>query len=343
MKRSHSVFPKILIWIIAAACLIWVMYGVRVDELARHMRGLRLWWILPALTLDVLSTIVHGLRWQFLLRPAGEVSWHSTVKAIYAGLFVNEILPMRTGEFVRGYLVSRWMGIPFVAVLPSMITERVFDGSVLVIGLGVMAVFVSLPHEIAVAGVIVGGAMLLAIGALVALVLFKKHRPDTSSTNAGRSWKGVRHLVAFISRFAGELRSVWKARYLVPAVTVSFAFLSLQVMSFWMVMKAYGLPVSFWVPVVVLIMVRIGTAVPNAPANIGPHQFFCVLSLTLWGFDKTTATGFAIVLFVVLTIPLLTLGLFAFVRSGLKMSEIREARAGFKRATPNDGGAGQSM
>ena len=93
-----------------------------------------------------------------------------------------------------------------------------------------------------------------------------------------------------------------------------------------MVLRAYGLHVSLWVPAVTLILVRLGTALPNAPANIGPYQFFCVLSLTLFGIDKTTATGFAIVLSIVLSIPLLTLGLFAFIKSGLTVSEVRKIK-----------------
>ncbi len=327
MKFSHRIFRKILVYVIAAGCLAWVMHGVCFDELLRHMRGVRLWWILPALILDVLSTVFHGLRWQLLLRPSGRVTLFRTAQAIYAGLFTSQILPMRAGEFVRGYLVSRWMSLPFAAILPSMITERVFDGSVLVLGLGLAAFFVSLPQEMASAGVIVGTVMLLAIGMLVVLAFIKKEPSTERSQDVARRWRPVRRIISFLSGFARGLRAVWISPHFLPALAVSLLFLSLQVLSFWLVMKAYGFHVSLWVPAVVLIVVRLGTAVPNAPANIGPYQFFCVIGLTLFGIEKTMATGFAIFLSIVLVIPLLTLGLVAFVRSGLTRSEVRRRSA----------------
>ena len=61
----------------------------------------------------------------------------------------------------------------------------------------------------------------------------------------------------------------------------------------------------------------------NAPANIGSFQFFCVLALSLFGVEKTTAAGFSIMYFLTLTVPLWILGLLAISRCGLSLSTIR--------------------
>jgi hypothetical protein len=47
---------------------------------------------------------------------------------------------MRPGEFVRSYLVSRRMAAPFVAILPSIIVERLFDGVWIAMGIGLAAI-----------------------------------------------------------------------------------------------------------------------------------------------------------------------------------------------------------
>jgi len=59
-------------------------------------------------------------------------------------------------------------------------------------------------------------------------------------------------------------------------------------------MRAYGLGLSFWVGAAVFLILHFGTALPNAPSNVGTYQFFTVLGLTLFGIDKTTATGFSV-------------------------------------------------
>ena len=41
-----------------------------------------------------------------------------------------------------------------------------------------------------------------------------------------------------------------------------------------------------------MLTVRLGTIIPNAPANVGGFQFFVVLALGLFAVSKTTAAGF---------------------------------------------------
>lgn len=54
-----------------------------------------------------------------------------------------------------------------------------------------------------------------------------------------------------------------------------------------------------------LLVVRLGTAIPDANANVGSLQFFTVLALRLFGEDKTIVAGFSMVYFLALTAPLL--------------------------------------
>jgi hypothetical protein len=62
---------------------------------------------------------------------------------------------------------------------------------------------------------------------------------------------------------------------------------------------------------------------PGAPSNVGTYQFFTVLGLLLFGVDKTVAGGFSVVVFLILTIPLWIIGLFAFGGAGLDLRTVR--------------------
>jgi len=74
----------------------------------------------------------------------------------------------------------------------------------------------------------------------------------------------------------------------------------------------------------------LGTAVPNAPANVGSYQFFTALGLTLFGVDKATAAGFSIVVFLALTIPLWIIGFIALTASGMNLKRVRLEISGLK-------------
>jgi hypothetical protein len=89
-------------------------------------------------------------------------------------------------------------------------------------------------------------------------------------------------------------------------------------------MRSYGLQLPFLAAMVVLLVINLGVSLPNAPANVGAYQFFCVLGLSVFQVEKTTATGFSIFAFLALTFPFVFLGFAALVRSGLSMRSMRE-------------------
>ena len=124
-----------------------------------------------------------------------------------------------------------------------------------------------------------------------------------------------------------ELRNASKTRGALLAFVLSLVLLLLQGFSFWFVMRAYGLRLSFLLGLAVFIIVHLGTLVPTAPANVGSYQFFTVLGLTLFGVEKATAAGFSLVVFAVLTAPLWAIGLWALGSSGLTFSQIRSELA----------------
>jgi hypothetical protein len=56
---------------------------------------------------------------------------------------------------------------------------------------------------------------------------------------------------------------------------------------------------------------------------VGTYQFFTVVGLTLFGIDKTLASGFSIIVFFILTIPLWIIGLLVFGRLGISLKKVR--------------------
>ena len=108
------------------------------------------------------------------------------------------------------------------------------------------------------------------------------------------------------------------------AVLASLLMPFCQVLGLWAMMQAYGLQLPFLAAIVVLLVINLGVSLPNAPANVGSYQFFCVLGLSVFQVEKTTATSFSIFAFLGLTIPFIFLGFVGLVRSGLSLKSMRE-------------------
>jgi uncharacterized membrane protein YbhN (UPF0104 family) len=205
-----------------------------------------------------------------------------------------------------------------------MAVERLFEGIWLAAGIGLTAIFVPLPRNLVRAGDLFGLVVLALTVALLFVMLRTKRAavPGDGPVSARRG--PLRRLAAFLGGLGGGFRSIGLTRYSAAAFGVSVLLFVFQAFSFWFIMKAYGLGLSFWTGAAVFLIVHFGTALPNAPANIGTYQLFCVLGLTLFGLDKTTAAGFSIVVFVVLTLPLWALGFLALGRSGLDLASLKD-------------------
>jgi uncharacterized protein (TIRG00374 family) len=237
---------------------------------------------------------------------------------------------MRFGEVVRAYLASRWLSAPVSAVMPSMIVERLLDGVWLAIAIGAVAIFVPLPGDLVKAGDALGLIVLLGTAAFLWLILRKENKPNGRSSVRAMNQKWLHPVATFLSHIAAGLREIGLSLSFFLAFGLSLLMMILQAAAFWSVMRGYGLEFPFWIGAAVFLMVHLGTALPNAPANIGTYQFFTVVGLTLFGVDKTVATAFSLVVFVILTIPLWAIGALALMRTGMTLSQIR---TGLDRST----------
>jgi uncharacterized protein (TIRG00374 family) len=274
---------------------------------------------------DILTYVLQGLRWKVLLAPIGRLSWLEATQAIYAGLFTNELVPFRFGEVVRAFLVSRWLSTRFRSVLPSMVVERFLDAVWLATAIGLAEVGVPLPNQFIKAGYVLS-CIVVSAAALFLWLVYRgtKRSPLDARSSPSRFVRGVSR---FIAQFASGLRDIGTLDRIVPAALLSAGMLTCQIFALWLILLGCGIGLSLLAGMTILLIVRLGTAIPNAPANVGSTQFFSVLALHFFGVEKIVAAGFSITYFLVLTIPLWIIGLFAISKAGIKISAVRAEAA----------------
>jgi hypothetical protein len=129
--------------------------------------------------------------------------------------------------------------------------------------------------------------------------------------------------------FIEDLHRIGHSRFLYYSFFVSAGFFLIQVVPTYAIMQAYGLESATWTQAAVLtVLLRLASVVPQAPGNVGLFQLISTLGLTLFGLPRGMAGRFTLILWGLITLPLLIVGFIALVASGAKMGEIhREARA----------------
>ncbi len=319
-----SWLPQALGYTLSIACLAWVLHGYDLHEVEAAIKDLDWKWVTLCVVSDLAVYVCHGWRWDLVLRPIKRLPLWRTVQAIYIGLFANEILPLRTGEVIRCYLLAHWNGLHLSVVLASAAIERVMDGVWMVSAAVITTNFLKLPGGIVDVIRILAGLLVVAVALLLFVIFYKQHA----------------HAVVRESRWAVTLRHVVEGLHLMgnwptlaKAMGASLLYLALQVLSVWALMKAYRLDLSFWAAAAVIVVVRFGTVVPNAPGNLGLFQAVCTLALMLFDVEKDVAKTFSFLMFFALTLPLLLGGAIAVALTGLNITDIRaRARHGMKAA-----------
>jgi len=311
---------------ISAASLLWVYWGFDWKHELPKLVSSNWHWVTLAILCDVATYFCQGWRWKLLLKPVGTAKFFHSVQAIFVGLFANSILPLRSGEIIRAYLLGRWADIRFLVTLSSTVIERILDGIFLVLGFYAITFLVEVPRYLRDASLVLA-LFVGVLSVLMGIVMYRKqhaHAAVSRSRWADPLW----HVVE-------ALHAMGNSPSFIAAVAVSALYLASQLVPIYALIKGLDLDVPLGAVAALLMITRIGTVLPQAPSNVGGFQFFAVVALRLFGVDKGPAAGFATILFLVTTVPLWVGGAVACALAGFRIKDLQHhAKAGFAAVEP---------
>lgn len=303
----------VLINLASLGCLVWTLRDANLGEFRDDLATIDYRWVALAVVADVLVYLGYSLRWSILLRPVVRTGFWRSVRAVYMGLFANEILPLRAGEVLRCYLLSIWTKLSFAVSLSSALIERILDGIWLCLCLLVTLHYIPLPPRFRglvdgawVLGLLVlCGAMALVIAVLVRQAGISA--PETPRPGRKpRAWR--RHLAVLIEGVA----SIGYSRFLLLAFLQSLPCLLLQAIPIWASFKGYGFDLSLADAFALMVILRLSTVLPQAPGNIGLFQLLTKEVLVrIFNVVPDEAARFSVLLWGIVTLPLLTGGFIA--------------------------------
>jgi len=311
-----------------------VFAQLNLKEVGWALASARWWLLIPSLAALMAHLVVRIWRWQWLLKPMGDIPFGPAFRAGMIGIGGNMVLPARAGEFLRAYVIGRSTGISKVGAFATVVVERIFDGlTMLLVLLGFVLIFGVRDEQLQKVGI--AGATFYIL-ALVGVALFMAKRswfenlisrilPENLSVK-------VLHL---LDKFASGLESLRDPKQLgmVPLLSLlTWAFIPL---SFWPVLLAFDfhVPVPFFAAVLMLPMLAFGLTIPGAPGGVGLFEWAGYLSLVisfqligaplLTPEQKAVAAASVVLVHISQSVPEALLGLWAFFAEGLTTSDLQ--------------------
>ena len=322
-KNSAGIRARFALFAITALTigfLVWSLRDFKLAALITDLKEMNWWWVALAIAGDIAVYVCQGLRWRILLHPVEPVSLSQSVRAVYVGLFGNEVLGFNAGEVIRCYLLSRWTSLPFSVSLASAVIERIFDGFWLALCAMLALRIVPRPrHMRLLMGseyVLIG--LVLIGGALLAFAMF--HRTRARQMLAGDSWK--RHLRVLLD----DLSLIGHSRYLYYAFFLSLGYLVLQTIPLYASFKGYGFEeLGLKYAFAAAVIQRMSSAVPQAPGNIGIYIATRIILIRIFGVIPRDAENFSMVFWGIVTLRLIIGGIVALFATGARFGELRRA------------------
>jgi uncharacterized protein (TIRG00374 family) len=329
-KKSSGIRSRVLLVVtnlVSIGCLVWALRDAKLGELKDDLASMNWWWVAVAVIADVVMYFWHAIRWRILLRPVVRLRFWDTVRAIYVGLFANEVLPFRVGEVLRCYLLTKETrllanetALPFSVSLTSALIERVFDGIWLSVCLFAMLRVIPIPHRLRY---LVDGGYFLAIVVLVlaaALGVAMFHHYKSGPAQSSKPWRRQLRILC------EDLEIIGHSRYLLAAFVQSLPYLLLGVIPIYASFRGYGFDLSLKTAFGLMVILRLGGVVPQAPGNLGIYQLLARESLIyIFNVVPDEAGRFSLVLWAIVTLPLLIGGAISLVVTGSKLSDLHRA------------------
>jgi glycosyltransferase 2 family protein len=322
LVATRSKWLTWVVYLFSAAAFAYVLSNLRWSELSHDLAHLIWWPIVLAVVLAITPRLLQAIRWKYLLRPV-HARFHWLLESIYVATLANGVLPLSPGDLIRGMMVARRARTTAVRVLSSEAVERVSDGAALVLLVWFATRGLKVPSGLQM------GLLALEVGVAVALVAglvlnLQHKRLRDVITAFSPSRKATRWLkTASLDALAGT--GGVKAWVMPASIFSGLGILVLQAIALWLLLIAYHINLSLLQGGALFAIITLGTVLPNAPANIGSWQFFCVLGLRLFGVSPAEAAGFSLVAYAIWTIPPVLMGGVALAFSPLSWKDIRKA------------------
>jgi len=236
--------------------------------------------------LFLLVHVVRIYRWQYLITPLGEPDTRKIFRICSVGFSAIVIFPLRLGEMVRPYLLSRESRVSMSAALGTAVVERVLDGLLITLLLFVALATYDGPYA---TGFVTGTASIafaIFAGTLLVLLLAAARHDWTvrvmRATIGRLSTKMCEVILTLIDGFLDGVRVLRKENVLLRFFAITFFYWGVNGASIALLARGFGFDVTLWQGYGLLAMLVIGIMIPAGPGFFGNFQFFLQKGLLLY-------------------------------------------------------------
>lgn len=282
--------------VISAALLYLSLRGVQLDEVLREFKAARYGDILAVVIIIIFVQVMRSVRWGIILSPLGKVDLLPLFSVSFVGFMAIVSLPARLGELARPILISANSSIGAAPALGTVLVERVLDTLVLMVLFFSVLFSMPLPAWLVRSSIPLLIVTLILLAAMACMIVSRQDSLELLERICDRLPRRVSGGVSrLLHRLIEGFQVISDYRRLVGILLMTILIWLMNAAIIYILLHAFGIPLSPADVFIVMIVLMIGIAIPAAPGFIGNWHYFCILGLGLFGVPRSEALSFAIV------------------------------------------------
>ncbi len=285
-----------------------------------------------------------------ILEPVCKVSFWKAFHPLMIGFMLNCILPGRVGEVARPAILQKKEKVPFSTGLATVVVERIFDSSILIILFGAMLAYIDIDPQLSISFgkynlngetliSISGNLFKLMIILIAGIMLF-----SFSSIRKGIKWtinkipllfsltslslknkiqKFCASLICFVDNLSTGFSFINYPKKICICIGLSFIIWVLSAFSLYIIaLGCPGIRLSYLELFAVMIIICFFIALPSVPGFWGIWEAGGVFALSLFGISAKEAAGFTLASHAIQIFPVIIIGVISATLSGVDLGKI---------------------
>jgi glycosyltransferase 2 family protein len=319
MRKGNVV--TIIGFLVSLVLLYFSLKDIKFQEIVATLLRADPWLIPVPLVFILIAVILCSFRW-YRLTGSG-VHFMDTFAALMIGLFVNNVLPARIGEVARAYVISKKRGLSFTYSFSTVLLDRFFD----LTGLLLIA-FIFFPDESLPAAVSRSIYILIAFLIFCIACMILLSRKQFANKVASMFIRIQRPLFSKLAdrifMIQENLKRINSPFNLILTVILSFCTWFSMTIALYLVILMLGIKIDFRHIPFVCALLNLGLTIPSSPGYVGVYQFLLVYLLAIFGVPKYEGFTISIIYHAMWYIPYNILGFIYLLKEHLKIREIRK-------------------
>jgi hypothetical protein len=306
-------FFRMLRVFLVVACFAYSLWEVDITRLRAVFNNCSFGLLIVAQLYVLVAILPSAFRIRFLSQK--RASLIESIEAVFLGLGVNNMLPIKLGEVAKAIFLQKKVRIPLGEGLNIVFWERFSDLNALLILVGISVAFFmkKSPLFLVLFGIVAGIWCFLLIHKQGLKIIEKVLRV----MNLGR-------MERLINEFLLHIKDRLQPRFLlILAVHTIVVWIFLVSVPYVIIWNVSGLNLSFGQILMVVIISSLGMAVPSLPGAIGVYEASIVVSLTYLGVAKEEALATAVILHLMQYIPTTIGALLIMIKTKLVVKSFR--------------------